>query len=115
MSWRLTVRAGSRVERLRFDEAAQALEALELRAHELVGDAPNKARDVRYKRYEPVEQVFARLELSGPERFLPSIHVGLDVRGDGSVEAFQGRMRRELIEPASDETPYSSLRRTVER
>ena len=30
----------------------------------------------RYKRYEPVEQVFARLELAGPQRLLPSVARG---------------------------------------
>jgi hypothetical protein len=111
--WKLTVRAGPRVEQLRFDDLGAAIDALESRAKELSGAAPNEAVDARYKRYEPVQQVFARIELSGPERLLPNVRAGVDVRGDGSVEAFRGRVRRELIEPRSGQTPYAALRQAI--
>jgi hypothetical protein len=114
MPWRLTVRTGSRVERLKFADADQALDALERRARELVKSAPNKEAGGRVKRYEPVEQVFARLELSGPQRLLPSVHAGLDVRGDGSIEAYRGRVTRALIDQNKGENPYAALRRAVQ-
>lgn len=114
MPWKLTVRAGSRVEQQHFDHAADGLQALETRARELSEGAPNKPLDLRYKNYEPGQQVFARLELSGPQRLLPNVHVGLDVRGDGSFEAYRGRIKRELIEPAGGESVYAALRRTVD-
>lgn len=114
MPWKLTVRTGPRVERRRFADRTQALGALEARAKELVETAPQAPLDLRYKRYDPVQQVFARLELAGPERLLPSHTVGLDIRGDGSVEAYRGRVKRELIAPARGESPYAALRRTVE-
>jgi hypothetical protein len=113
--WKLTVREGSRVQRARFDDLSSALQALETQAGELAKAAPNKPFDVRYKSYEPVQQVFARLELAGPERLLPSTRAGLDVRGDGSVEAFRGRVSREVVEPRRGETPYAALRRALER
>lgn len=113
MPWKLTIRAGSRVERSRFGELAEALRVLEARAHELSEAAPRRELDLRYKRYDPVQRVFARLELSGPERLLPSVRAGIDIRGDGSLEAYRGRFTREVIEPAQGETPYAALRRTV--
>lgn len=108
------MRAGPRVERTGFNDLGSALDALESRAKELAHAAPNKPFDVRYKSYEPVQQVFARIELAGPERLAPSVRAGVDVRGDGSVEAFRGRVRRELVKPRSSETAYAALRRALE-
>lgn len=113
MPWTLTVRARARVEHLRFDQPEPALKELERRADELTGAAPKQPLDVRYKRYDPVQQVFARLELAGPQRLLPKVRAGLDVRGDGSIEAFTGRLRRTLIGQAKGETAYAALRRAV--
>lgn len=102
------------MQRMRFDDLSSALDALESRATELAKSAPNEPLDVRFKRYEPVQQVLARIELAGPQRLLPSVRAGVDVRGDGSVEAFRGRVRREPIEPRRGETAYAALRRTLE-
>jgi hypothetical protein len=112
--WKLTVRNGPRVERVAFDELDQGFARLETRARELADAAPKQPVDARYKRYDPVERVFARLELSGPERLLPSIRAGVDVRGDGSMEAFRGRVRREVIEQKKGESAFLALRRSVE-
>jgi len=113
VTWTLTVRARARVEHERFDELGPALKELERRADELAGGAPKQPVDVRVKRYDPVQQVFARLELSGPQRLLPSVRAGLDVRGDGSMEAFTGRIRRTLVKQVKGETPYGALRRVI--
>jgi hypothetical protein len=111
--WKLTVRAGARVERERFGELDGALTAIEQRARELSGAAPGTPVDLKYKRFEPVQQVTARLELAGPERMLPSVRAGIDVRGDGSTEAYVGRVRRAAIEQRKKETPYDALRRVL--
>ncbi len=113
MPWRLTVRSGSKVRRSSFADLDQALAALEDRARELADSAPGATVNTKIKRFEPAEQVIARLELSGPERFVASVRAGVDVRGDGSVEAYRGRVRRELIQERKGESTYTALRRVL--
>jgi hypothetical protein len=111
--WKLTVRAGPRVERERFDRLDDALDAAEARAKQLVREAPRDPVDLRYKRFEPVQQVAARIEIAGPQRLLASVRGGLDVRGDGSTEAYLGRVRRELVKQGKGENAYRALRRAL--
>jgi hypothetical protein len=111
--WKLTVRNGPKVQRERFDQLAPALKAIEQRARELASAAPDEEIDVKYRKFEPAQQVAARLELAGPERLLPSVRAGIDVHGDGSTEAYRGRLRREVIEQQKGETAYKALRRTL--
>ncbi len=107
------MRVGPRVERSRFAELGEALDALERQARELAQDAPRDLLDTKIKRFEPVQQVSARLELAGPERVLPSVRAGVDVRGDGSTEAYRGRVKRELVEERKGESSYEALRREL--
>jgi hypothetical protein len=111
--WKLTVRVGPKVARSTFAAVAEALDELEARARELARTAPDEVVDAKFKRFEPVDQVVARLELAGPEHFVPSVRVGVDVRGDGSMEAYRGRVRREVIAERDAESPLTALRRTV--
>jgi hypothetical protein len=111
--WKLTVRSGPRVQRSRFDDLDEALGALEERARELADGAPREALDLRYKRFDPVQQVAARVELAGPERLIPSTWAGVDVRGDGSIEAYIGRVKREVVRQRKGESAYKALRRAL--
>jgi hypothetical protein len=111
--WKLTVRAGPRVERSRFDELTDALDAAEQRARELASEAPREVVDVKVRRFEPIQQVVARIEVAGPQRLLPSARGGVDVRGDGSTEAYVGGIRREVVKQRKGETPYRALRRAL--
>jgi len=111
--YRLTVRVGPRVERSRFTALDGALDALEARIRELAGSTRRAPIDLKVRRFEPVAQVAARAEVSGPGRLFPVVHAGIDVRGDGSTEAYVGRARRRLVEQRTGETPFAALRRTL--
>ncbi|HEX4010378.1 MAG TPA: hypothetical protein VHX62_10235 [Solirubrobacteraceae bacterium] len=113
MSWKLTVRFGPKVKRWAFDTVEGALDELEARGRDLARAAPDQAVDAKFKRFEPQQQVYARLELSGPERFVPSVRAGVDVRGDGSVEAYRGRVRRAVIDARGGESAFAALRRSL--
>ena len=108
--WRLTVRSGARVERERHEGPADALAAVEKRGRELERGADAEGVGGKLmRRIEPQQQVVARLELAGPGR----VRAGVDIRGDGSSEAWTGRVRRRLIEQRAGETSYDALRRVV--
>jgi hypothetical protein len=106
----LTVRSDARVRKERHRDLQDALEALERIARELADGADARpAGGTLLRRMEPVQQVVARIELSGPD----GLRGGVDVRGDGSTEAFTGRMRRALVEPEGRESTYAALRRVL--
>jgi hypothetical protein len=111
VSYKLTVRRGAKVERERFDALPDAIAAMEGRGLELEGEAGELAVGGKLmRRIEPVKQVVARLELSGPHR----LRAGVDVRGDGSSESYTGRLQRELIELRPGESSYEALRRVLQ-
>jgi hypothetical protein len=105
------VRAGSRVARERYDDRNQALAAVERHGRELERTANARAVGGQLlRRFEPVQQVVGRVELSSPD----GRHGGVDVRGDGSAEAFTGRLRRTVLQQRDGESPYTALRRELE-
>ena len=78
------------------------MHALSTRLDELAGRAAAEPAETRLRRYGPEQQVVARLEVSGPQRRLPQASAGVDVRGDGSTEAYLGRVRRQTLDPGED-------------
>jgi hypothetical protein len=111
--WKLTVRAGPRVDRSTFDQLDEALKALESRGRELARAAPRRVVDAKVRRFDPGQLVSARLQLAGPERVLAKVQAGVDVHGDGSVEAYLGRIRRRVVQQGRGESAYQALRRTL--
>ncbi len=112
MAWTLTVRCGPRVKRSRHDELQAALTELEARGRELAAAAPRRAV-TQARRFEPAAQVYARLELAGPQRFTSRVRAGVDIKGDGAAEPYRGRLRRELIATRPGESAYAALRRSL--
>jgi hypothetical protein len=114
MPWRITVRRGPEVERLRLDDLPEALDVLERRAQEAAASTRLHAVDLRVRRYEAADQIAARAELKGPQRLRPVIHAGFDVHGDGSVVPWTGGVNREAVTTVGGETVYAALRRAVQ-
>ena len=103
---RVSVREGARVDHESFASPAEALDFIEERGHELARGALAKPVDTKVLgRWEPQQQVAARLQLGR--------RGGVDIRGDGSAEAYSGWLRRRVIEQQGGESPYDALRRVL--
>jgi hypothetical protein len=98
---------------VRFDTLERAVAELAARVDELAGAAGREPADMKLRRYTPAEQVVARIELAGPERRLAGTHAGVDVHGDGSTEAYLGRVRRRALDRAENEGAVAALRRVL--
>ena len=109
MAHRVVVRSGPRVERLDAASLDAALDLIEERARALARTR-SKPVELRFRTFEPVQHVAHRLELRA-ER---GLRAGVDVRGDGSVEAWTGRLRRQVVAQEPGESAYAALRRTLQ-
>ena len=100
-----------KVERSRFETLQDALDAIAVRAAELArtADAEPEGGGLM-RRIEPVQQVVARLEVAGPHR----LRGGVDVRGDGSSEAWTGRVSRTVVAQREGEDAAAALRRALD-
>src|SRR6059058_1924687 len=106
----LTARIAGKVTHERFDDLDGALDALANRGHQLQGRADaDVVGGSLVRRFEPENQVTARLEVSGPRR----LRGGVDVRGDGGAVPFTGRVMRKPVERAAGESAYDALRRAT--
>ncbi|MCW3010490.1 MAG: hypothetical protein JWO90_894 [Solirubrobacterales bacterium] len=106
MSWKLVVRRGPKVVKSSHPELAGALRALE----EALRVVPESGTRTAFRReYAPVQQVVARGEVRGPRR----VRGGVDLRGDGSAEAWTGRLSKELVAAGAGETAYAALGRVL--
>lgn len=106
----MTARKGPKVERERYDDPGQALAAVERHVADIERTAHARATGGRLiRRFEPVQQVVGRVEVRGD-----GFRGGIDVRGDGSSEAYTGRLRRELVEQRDGESPAAALRRALD-
>jgi hypothetical protein len=111
----VVVRVGPKVEKVRAPTLAEALDELESRTRAAAtAEGRRGTIDLRYRKFEPGDQVVIRSEVRGPGRWRPAVHAGLDVRGDGEIQAWTGGVQRSLLEPDDGETPYQALRRVLQ-
>jgi len=117
VSYQLTLRysgpKGAKVEHQQFEALGPALDELERRVDGLAGDARRRTIDLGVRQFEPVQQVAARAQVAGPGRLRPRVAGGIDIRGDGSLEAFTGRVKRVVVELEDGESAFDGLRRKL--
>lgn len=104
----LKLRREGATEKQRHPTLAAALDALEQEARAFANTERREGRTVLTRSYDAVQLVPLRASLSGRR-----VHVGVDVRGDGSVEAWTGRWARAVVEQQASESPYAALRRVL--
>ena len=117
--WTLTVRDGPRVGHKRYESLSETVEAMERELDELIPTAKRRAGRspidrLAGKRFDAARQVAVRAEVAGPGGWLGGVRGGVDMRGDGSIEAYTGRLRRRLVELRAGESAYEGLRRALE-
>ena len=106
-SYKVTSRVGPEVRKERYASLDEAIAALE---RETAGVGGASTESFLGREYAPASQVAGRFELAGPG----GARGGLDVRGDGSAQAYRGRVRKQLVEPRDGETALQALRRVLE-
>jgi len=108
-AYRVVVRSGPKVDKHAADTLDAALELLERHARDAQTGPRRETVDLHVRRFEPVQQVAARAEIRGG-----GLRAGVDVRGDGSAEAWTGRVRRRVVEAREGEDAYAALRRVLQ-
>jgi hypothetical protein len=103
------IRRRGKVEKVQHDTLAAALDALETETRAAATTQVPRVERALGREYEPSEQVAVRGEVRGPG----GAAGGIDVRGDGSAEAFTGRFRRRLVDARDGEDAWAALRRVV--
>lgn len=113
MPYTVTIRVGPKITRSRHPSLGEAVDVLERELTTLGPAGRRRTQKALTREYSPQAQVGARGEVAGPSRINPRVRAGADVRGDGSIEVYQGKVRRRLIEPARSEGPFEALRREL--
>jgi hypothetical protein len=108
VSWKVTVRHGSRVGREKFDSLDEAIDEARRRVDEVrrEGGLPEITA---FRKHTPDQRVQARIEISGPG-LIRSPEGGIDVMGDGTAIAYTGAIGKETIEADSLDDAFHRLR-----
>ena len=108
------VRDGSKTSRAQYALLEDALAVCEGEATRMAQAAPNRPIETGMRKFDPVDLVVGRVELSSGgwfSRYARS--AGLDIRGDGSIEAYSGRVSRSVVVFRVGETTFDGLRRAM--
>jgi hypothetical protein len=113
VSWKVTVRHGSKVGREKFGTLDEALSEARRRVEEVrqEGRLPTISA---FRTHTPGQRVQARIEVSGPG-LIRSPEGGIDVMGDGHAIAYTGAIRKETIEAHTLDEVFDRLRAALER
>lgn len=109
----LKVREGSQVTRQRFAAPDELFEAVERISEEMSDRADRQPVKSMFRDYEAIELVHGRVEVSIATGRFKHRRGGVDVRRDGSIEAYVGRTNRTVVEPTPGETIPQALRREL--
>lgn len=104
----LTLRREGATEKQHHPTLDAALDALEQESRAFANTERRAGRTVLRRSYDAAQLVPLRAALAGRR-----VRGGVDVRGDGSVEAWTGRWSRAVVEERPGESPYEALRRVL--
>ena len=111
MSWKVTVRHGSAVERESFESLDRALAAAGERVDALLGEGRLDPAE-GFRTYEAAELVQGRVEISGPG-LLRGRDGGIDVMGDGTLVPYAGSIRKRRLGAGAPEQAIQRLREAL--
>lgn len=109
----LKVREGSKVTRQRCETADELFRVVETLADEMSDRADRTPVKSMFRDYDAIDLVHGRIEVSISNGRFKQRRGGIDVRRDGSIEAFVGRTSRSVVEPTPGETIPQSLKREL--
>jgi len=110
-NWKMTVRYGSDVTRVSFDDLDEAIKEAELMTEKVLADGPLDSVSA-FKEYAPDQLVKARIEISGKGLISPPT-AGIDIQGDGGMLGFTGGVRRRPIEAGSRKEIFAGIRQAL--
>jgi hypothetical protein len=111
VSWKVTVRHGSKVERRSFESLDQALAAAGEGVDAVLGEG-RLERAEGFRTYHPAELVHGRVEISGPG-LLRGREGGIDVMGDGTLIPYAGSIRKRKLGAGTQEEALQRLREAL--
>lgn len=109
MAVSVLVRRRGTTTRERHPTLDAAFDAVAAEVREAMRTERRPAARALAREYAPSAQVAVRVELRGPGR----VRAGVDVRGDGTAEAYTGRVVRRVVEARRGEDAVQALRRAL--